>query len=151
MSSAPETVLSCDACGATIYPEMLETHKAERRAGKLLCAHCLREPESASAGAGDPPPGSPSTQVRHNPALGSERAAAAAANLRRPADPVSPLATRCRTFHCRLSDGAIAHLNDQVNEWVDQHEEIRIKFATSSVGVVEGKHADPHLIVTIFY
>jgi len=60
-------------------------------------------------------------------------------------------ATRCRTFHCKLTDASFQHLNDQINEWVDQRDDIEIKFAVNTVGVVEGKHADPHLIVTIFY
>ncbi len=157
MSSAPDTMQTCDACGATIYPEMLASHAADRWAGKLLCAHCLREQQTTAAGDAarrpdaPPTPGAPSTQVRHNPTLGADRAATGAATLRRPLDPASPYATRCRTFHCRLSDGAILHLNEQINEWVDQHADVVIKFATSSIGVFEGKHAEPNLIVTLFY
>jgi len=60
-------------------------------------------------------------------------------------------ATRCRTFHCKLTDASFKHLNDQINEWLDQNEDIEIKFALSNIGVVEGKHADPHLIITVFY
>jgi len=71
--------------------------------------------------------------------------------LRRPLTPDAPNATRCRSFHCKLTDAAVAHMNDQINEWVDSHDDIAIKFATSCIGVVEGKHADPHMIVTVFY
>ncbi len=60
-------------------------------------------------------------------------------------------ATRCRTFHAKLNDGSIAYMNNLINEWVDNNPNIEIKFATSSVGVVEGKHAEPHLILTMFY
>ena len=63
----------------------------------------------------------------------------------------SPNATRCKTFHCKLGDGPIAYLCEQINEWVDSDESIEIKFATSTIGVVEGKHVDPHLILTVFY
>jgi hypothetical protein len=63
----------------------------------------------------------------------------------------SPNATRCKTFHCKLADGPIAYLCEQINEWVDSDEKIEIKFATSTIGVVEGKHVDPHLILTVFY
>ena len=62
-----------------------------------------------------------------------------------------PEATRCRTFHCKISDASFANLNDQINEWADENEDVEIKFAISNIGVVEGKHADPHLIVTVFY
>ena len=63
----------------------------------------------------------------------------------------SPYASRCRTFHCKLSDAAFGHLNDQINEWVDAQDDVVIKFASTCIGVVEGKHSDPHLIVTVFY
>lgn len=63
----------------------------------------------------------------------------------------SPNATRCKTFHCKLADGPIAYMCEQINEWVDADDAIEIKFATSTIGVVEGKHVDPHLILTVFY
>ena len=71
--------------------------------------------------------------------------------FKRPLLKGSPNATRCKTFHCKMSDASFRHLNNQINEWVDQHEDVEIKFVVSNVGVVEGKHADQHLIVTIFY
>jgi hypothetical protein len=63
----------------------------------------------------------------------------------------SPNATRCKSFHCKLADGPIAYLCEQINEWADSDDHIEIKFATSTIGVIEGKHVDTHLIVTIFY
>ncbi len=73
------------------------------------------------------------------------------AHLRRPLLAGVPNATRCRSFHCKLTDAAVTHMNDQINEWADAQDDIEIKFATSCIGVVEGKHADPHMIVTVFY
>lgn len=63
----------------------------------------------------------------------------------------SPNATRCRVFHAKLADGAFAHMSEQINEWVDANDDVQIKFVSSCIGVVEGKHADAHLIVTVFY
>ena len=60
-------------------------------------------------------------------------------------------ATRCKTFHCKLSDASLAHLNEQLNEWTDLHEDVEIKFAVNTVGVIADKSGDPHLILTIFY
>ena len=60
-------------------------------------------------------------------------------------------ATRCRTFHCKLSDAAMGYMNGQVNDWVDGMDGLEIKFASSTIGVVEGKHPEPHLILTVFY
>lgn len=165
MSKPSETLRTCQKCGATIYPEMINAGTAAVRGDALLCPHCLREadnegelaPISFDAGPAASPaapaaaaqPARP-PQIRHGGTLGAvehERAQ----HFRRPLLTDSPHATRCRTFHCKMSDAAFAHLNDQVNEWVDAHDDIEIKFATSSVGVVEGKHAEPHLVVTIFY
>ncbi len=70
---------------------------------------------------------------------------------RRPLVKGSPNATRCKTFHCKLADGPIAYMCEQINEWADADDDIEIKFATSTIGVIEGKHVDPHLIVTVFY
>ncbi len=63
----------------------------------------------------------------------------------------TPNATRCKTFHCKLADGPINYMCEQINEWADGDDSIEIKFATSTIGVIEGKHVDPHLIVTVFY
>jgi len=90
----------------------------------------------------------PSTQVR---AFGAAAMQAQEPEYQRPLLKDTARATRCRTFHCKMSDASFRHLNLQINEWVDAHPEVEIKFALSNVGVVEGKHADPHLIVTIFY
>ena len=60
-------------------------------------------------------------------------------------------ASRVRTFHCRLSEGAISYMEEQINTWLDGNPEIEIKFANSTVGVVESKTHDPHLIVTAWY
>jgi hypothetical protein len=72
-------------------------------------------------------------------------------SYRRPLLTGTPNATRCKTFHCKLADGPIAYMCEQINEWADSDDNIEIKFATSTIGVVEGKHVDPHLIVTVFY
>ncbi len=72
-------------------------------------------------------------------------------NLQRGMNKTGGGATRCRTFHAKLNDSSMAYMNNQINEWIDSDPEIEIKYATSSVGVVEGKHAEPHLILTVFY
>ncbi|MHC4093662.1 MAG: hypothetical protein ACYSVY_25895, partial [Planctomycetota bacterium] len=66
-------------------------------------------------------------------------------------NPTVQTATRCRTFHTKLNDSAVAFMNDQINTWVDTNPDISIKFATSAIGIFEGKHSDPNLIVTVFY
>jgi hypothetical protein len=180
MAGEVEQFAICEDCGATIYPEHLEKRVAEHWEGKLLCPFCLREKRSGSA-VGMTAPGAagpaaePETLVALKSAEGETAAAEAITYEKKPTairatggsgSPVghvterkyhrellkgSAAATRCKTFHCKLADGPIAYMSDQINEWVDSDESIEIKFATSTIGVVEGKHVDPHLIVTIFY
>jgi len=168
---------SCDGCGASIYPEHLADEKAGLADGKLLCPHCLAEyrqthhtgEQRLAGGATMKAPGEGevletlevvedegerTTSIR---AIGADTLAGAAAaavddvNYQRPLNPDSPAATRCRTFHAKLNDGAVAYMNRQINEWADGDPTVTIKYASSTIGVWEGKKADPHLIVTVLY
>lgn len=156
-----EHVLTCDSCGATVYHEHLDTGVAGRRGGKLLCRHCLAG--FTETAADDPGVvliddalkprvvGGPSARISHNTGI-SAAEIRREMNYQRGLDPATcPTATRCRTFHAKLTDGSLAHLDEMINEWVDAHDDVHIKFATSSIGIIEGKHADPHLILTMFY
>lgn len=60
-------------------------------------------------------------------------------------------ATRVRTFHTRLAANAMSYMDDQINRWIDQNPDIEVKFTNATVGVVEGKKSEPHLIVTVWY
>ncbi len=72
-------------------------------------------------------------------------------NFKRPLTSGSKTATRIRTFHTRLSQNAMAYMDDQINEWVDENPEIEVKFTNAVIGGVEGKKIEPHLIVTVWY
>jgi len=60
-------------------------------------------------------------------------------------------ACRVRSFRGRLSDQGLEYMDNQINEWLDAHPEIEIKFATSTVGVFEGKMREPAMILTLWY
>ena len=166
----------CDSCGASVYPEHLESGKAGVVDGKLMCPHCLveykkthhvgeerytgqttmrapgegEELESLSVLDGD------SSSKSQIVAIATDSLAGAAAHFdeahfKRPLDARGAGATRCRTFHAKLNDGAVAFMNNQINDWADAHPDVTIKYAASTIGVWEGKKADSHLIVTVFY
>ena len=178
MADEEEHLGSCAECGATIYPEHLEKHVAGTWEDKLLCHHCLEEKRSAAIAAEqaeDEPVALVEEELpgllEEEPTIAYDKKPTAIRSfgsgpegmsesftglkiqqdLRRPLLRGSQNATRCRTFHCKLTDAALAHMNEQVNEWADSDDDIEIKFAMNSIGVVEGKHTDPHLIVTVFY
>lgn len=60
-------------------------------------------------------------------------------------------ATRVRTFHGKLTEAGLAHMDEQINDWLDAHPDIFIKTSASSVGVFEGKTKEPHMLVSLFY
>ena len=60
-------------------------------------------------------------------------------------------ATRVRTFHTKLNDTAIRFMDQQIAEWIDSDDSIEVKVCSTTVGVVEGKRSEPHLIVTVWY
>lgn len=171
-----EQYQTCAECGATVYPEHIERGMAEQWEGKLLCVHCLKDKRDAAAGKKEK--SEDDIPIALTDTDGTDDAAADAGAVVYDTKPTAiksfggggmavgqvgdrqyrrqlltgtPNATRAKTFHCKLADGPINFLMEQINEWADSQDDIEIKFATSTIGVVEGKHADPHLIITVFY
>ena len=60
-------------------------------------------------------------------------------------------ATRVRTFHGKLTEAGVAHMDELINEWLETHPDVFIKSSTSSIGMFEGKSKEPHLVLTLFY
>ena len=60
-------------------------------------------------------------------------------------------ACRVRTFHGKLSDQGLDYIDEAINVWLDEHEEINVKFVTTTVGLFDGKFKDLALIVNVWY
>ena len=60
-------------------------------------------------------------------------------------------ACRVRSFHGRLSEEGMAFLDDKINEWLDQHPEVEVKFVTSTIGQFEGKIREVALVLNLWY
>ncbi|MCA9254249.1 MAG: hypothetical protein KDA33_01370 [Phycisphaerales bacterium] len=60
-------------------------------------------------------------------------------------------ATRVRTFHGKLTEAGMAHMDEQINEWLEAHPDVFIKSSTSAIGLFEGKTKEPHMVLTLFY
>jgi len=156
-----ENLMTCAECGASIYQEHVHRGLAGLWAGQMLCLACLKPKREA----GVPPPApqaedsiplaaieplsGPSTAEAPPPSLHdtvtdetlTEEAAAGTASGAR----------HVRTFHAKLSDAALNHLDEQVNSWLKRHPGATVKFANATVGIFEGKHSEANLILTIFY
>jgi hypothetical protein len=60
-------------------------------------------------------------------------------------------ATHVKSFHCKLQGDALSHLDQQVNAWLESHDDCEIKLVTTQTGEWSdtlGKAC--HLIVQIW-
>ena len=154
----PDAVMSCNACGASIYREHIDRGLAGRWAGQLLCTHCLAEKRG---GAADLEHLSQADEV-DGTATGrssSQTGQTGLANLsdldtihyKRPLLPAGHGASRVRVFHCKLSEGPLMQLNKQMNEWIDMHPDVEVKIANTTIGTWEGRHSEQHIIMSLYY
>lgn len=60
-------------------------------------------------------------------------------------------ACRVRSFHGKYSDQGLEYLDNSINEWLDAHPEIEVKFVTSTVMTFEGKIREPALVLNVWY
>lgn len=164
-----EVTSICGSCGASVYRQHVDAGIARYEDGKLLCSHCVSEYErkhdATSSGVHDldlhpiafddddePPKESLSkSRIHVNQPLGGSGVHRTSSALGRSLNADHAGATRCRTFHAKLNEPSLDFMNNQINSWVDGDPNVVIKFATSTIGVFEGKHAEPHLIMTLFY
>lgn len=161
----------CEECGASIYKQHLDSGIARHENGKLLCSHCVIEYEKShdAASSGIIDDFEPieldgfddedhndlsSTSTRIHSATAATLGTAHGwddSKYNRPIDPKATTAIRCRSFHSKLTDSALQFMDDQINGWLEDNNHIHIKFATSTIGMFEGKHAEANLIITMFY
>ena len=59
-------------------------------------------------------------------------------------------AIHVKTFVTKLRLDAIEHLDQQINEWLDNHPEYEVKFVSQSVGKLVGKNTEDALFVSVW-
>jgi hypothetical protein len=60
-------------------------------------------------------------------------------------------ACRVRSFHGKYSDQGLEYLDNAINDWLDSHPEIEVKFVTSTVMTFEGKIREPALVLNVWF
>lgn len=164
-----EVASICSECGASVYRQHLESGIARYEGSKLMCSHCVAEFEQKHDQA---PEGEDALETIEfeDDENDSSRVDMSASRIhgatkttlglggawdenkfKRPLRPNQVGASRCRTFHSKLSEAAIDFMTTQMNEWMDANPDIVIKFSTSTIGNFEGKHSEPNLILTVYY
>ena len=158
-----EITSNCRQCGASVYKAHVESGIARYEGGKLLCPHCASENDRNQPKEDDFAPiafedddDEPKVDLSSSRIHGATASTLGQSGMWNESRFQRKLrveggATRCRTFHSKLSTAAIEFMSNQINDWLDGNEEIIIKFATSTIGPFEGKHTEQNLIITIFY
>ncbi len=59
-------------------------------------------------------------------------------------------AIHVKTFVTKLRLDAIDHLDEQINEWLDNHPEYEVKFVSQSIGNLVGKHTEDALFTSVW-
>jgi len=59
-------------------------------------------------------------------------------------------AIHVKTFVTKLRLDAIDYLDQQINEWLDNHPEYEVKFVTQSIGTLTGKNTEDALFVSVW-
>jgi hypothetical protein len=143
LEEAPDAPLSASPGTATAVAKAPAAAKQQ----DITEVKIALEPEEEAP----PPDGMSKIRAFGQGGIAGAKAAHDTSHLHRGVLESAQVATRCRTFHAKLNDASLSYLDNLINEWVDTNSDIGIKFATSTIGIVEGKHAEPHLIVTLFY
>ena len=59
-------------------------------------------------------------------------------------------AIHVRTFHSKLTDDALKYLDEQVNEWLDEHPQYEVKQVATTIGTFTGNVKEPHVICQVW-
>ena len=160
---------ACDQCGAAIQPAQISRGQAGRWAGKLLCPTCYQQKRSSVEDVGEAAPTGPPkisgaipvatpphtesiSLVEPEQGRGSapviQSLGATPSSLtpertesytRKPAV-TGRGACRVRTFHSKLQVESIQFMDGTINQWLDENPDIEVKFVTSTIGTMAGKH-----------
>ena len=108
-------------------------------------------PPAATRSAAAPPPAAPAAPpkpvIRFNMAEGQRKQH----NWKRQTAVSGTGVCRVKSFRGKYTDAGIEHLDDTINEWLDSHPDVEVKFVTSTVSAFEGKAHEPVLVLNLWY
>ena len=166
----------CTKCGSSISQQEIIEGKAKLVDGKLACGSCAAQMAAAAAAARAqaathkpislPGIGPEATGPLSRVAGQAEAPAEApleiqafgvgithgrkAVQFQRQPHVTGSGAMRVRTFDCKLTRAALELMDEQINAWLDETG-YEVKFVTTTIGDLQGKTTEQHLIVNIWY
>jgi hypothetical protein len=136
----PPTAPGAPAARPAIAPAPRGAHAGAEDAIALV--EELTELEDAPASSAQPTP----SKIKFGPEIGHKKR-----EWKRKTHVSGTGACRMKSFHAKYSDQGLEHLDDAVNEWLDEHTEIEVKFVTTTVHVFEGKIREPAIVMNVWY
>lgn len=82
--------------------------------------------------------------------FGTRKKVAGESSWRRMANADGTGATHVKTFYSKLRADALDFMDHQINEWLDAHPELEVKFATTTIGELTGKTKELALFVNVW-
>jgi len=59
--------------------------------------------------------------------------------------------TGMKTFFAKLHAGALEFLDEQINDWLKDNPDVRIKHTNITTGDVQAKKTEPNILITVWY
>ncbi len=59
-------------------------------------------------------------------------------------------ATHVKSFHCKLNAESVEYMDQQINQWLDEHPDYEVKLVTSTVGEWSGKVKEPAMVMNVW-
>jgi hypothetical protein len=168
----------CGKCGMSISQQEIIEGKAKLADGRLVCGDCAQKSAAAAArpmaasksAAISLPDSEPEAMSQSQSPLGVGGTGQAAGDspmemqtfgagvthgrkeakfTRQPhVSGTGPI--RVRTFDTKLTRAALEVLDEQINVWLDESG-VEVKLVTTTIGDVQGKVTEQHLIVNVWY
>ena len=88
----------------------------------------------------------PASKIKFGPDLGHKKH-----DWKRKPHVTGTGACRVKSFHGKYSEQGVEHMDDTINEWLDEHPEVEVKLVTQTVHVFEGKIREPALVLNVWY
>jgi hypothetical protein len=101
----------------------------------------------SQGGGGDAAPVEPKPKIQHTQAtsITSKRT-----EWKRKPNTDGKGATHVKSFHSRLNSEAIEIMDQQINQWLEEHPELEVKLVCNSIGEWQGKIKEPALLVQVW-